>query len=319
MRTIGVLTSGGDSPGMNAALRAVVRKGLFENLRVMGIFRGFSGLVEGKVEELSAKYVGDIMQRGGSKLECARCEEFKKEEGQLKALDTIRNFEIEGLVIIGGDGSFRGALDLSRQGVSTIGIPGTIDNDIPLTDYSIGFDTVVNTVLDAINKLRDTASSHHRVVILEVMGRKSGWIALSAGLAGGADVILIPEVPLDVNKVCSILKRRNAQGKTHSLIILAEGVGHSFDLAKEVSADTGLETRVTILGHLQRGGTPSAFDRILASRLGAFAVDLLLKGESSKMAGIEANEIKSVALEEVLAKKKKIDLKLYELAEIFSK
>ncbi|MDO6354971.1 6-phosphofructokinase [Caloramator sp. CAR-1] len=319
MKTIGVLTSGGDAPGMNAAIRAVVRTGLANGLRVMGIQRGYNGIINGEIFEMTSSSVSDIIQRGGTILRTARSEEFRTEEGRKKAYNVLKVFGIEGLVVIGGDGSFTGAMKLSNEhGVKVVGIPGTIDNDLAYTDYTIGFDTAVNTVLDAINKLRDTSTSHERVSIVEVMGRRCGDIALYAGLAGGAESIIIPEQPYDFNELCRTIIESKAKGKMHSLIILAEGVGGAEDLAKKIEEITGIETRATKLGHIQRGGSPTAFDRILASKMGARAVELLLEGKSQRVVGIRDGKIIDMDIVEALSMKKKSDDYMYELAKILS-
>lgn len=319
MKTIGVLTSGGDAPGMNAAIRAVVRTGLANGLRVMGIQRGYNGIINGEIFEMTSSSVSDIIQRGGTILRTARSEEFRTEEGRKKAYNVLKVFGIEGLVVIGGDGSFTGAMKLSNEhDVKVVGIPGTIDNDLAYTDYTIGFDTAVNTVLDAINKLRDTSTSHERVSIVEVMGRRCGDIALYAGLAGGAESIIIPEQPYDFNELCRTIIESKAKGKMHSLILLAEGVGGAEDLAKKIEEITGIETRATKLGHIQRGGSPTAFDRILASKMGARAVELLLEGKSQRVVGIRDGKIIDMDIVEALSMKKKNDDYMYELAKILS-
>lgn len=318
MKIIGVLTSGGDAPGMNAAIRAVVRTGIYNGMKVLGIIKGFNGLVHGEVQELDMSAVGDILHRGGTILKTARCEEFKTEAGIKKALDVIKALGIEGLIVIGGDGSFRGAMDLSRRGIPTIGLPGTIDNDIACTDYTIGFSTAVNTVIDAINKLRDTASSHERISIVEVMGRNAGDIALYAGIAGGAESIILPEMPFNIDEVCRRIIQGRNRGKQHSIIVLAEGVGGALELSKEIADRTGLETRATILGHIQRGGSPTAFDRILASRMGAKAVELLKQGIGNRVVAIRDNHIVDFDIEEALAMKRSFNQELYQLAQILS-
>lgn len=318
MKIIGVLTSGGDAPGMNAAIRAVVRTGIYNGMKVLGIIKGFNGLVHGEVQELDMSAVGDILHRGGTILKTARCEEFKTEAGIKKALDVIKTLGIEGLIVIGGDGSFRGAMDLSRRGIPTIGLPGTIDNDIACTDYTIGFSTAVNTVIDAINKLRDTASSHERISIVEVMGRNAGDIALYAGIAGGAESIILPEMPFNIDEVCRRIIQGRNRGKQHSIIVLAEGVGGALELSREIAERTGLETRATILGHIQRGGSPTAFDRILASRMGTKAVELLKQGIGNRVVAIRDNHIVDFDIEEALAMKRSFDQELYQLAQILS-
>ncbi|MGB9662201.1 MAG: 6-phosphofructokinase [Moorellaceae bacterium] len=314
MKIIGVLTSGGDAPGMNAAVRAVVRKAQKMQMEVIGIARGYAGLIQGDFRRLDSGSVADTIHRGGTILLTARSEEFLTEAGRARALENARREGIEGLIVIGGDGSFRGALHLHRKGFPVIGVPATIDNDIPGTDYTIGFDTALNTAVEAINKIRDTATSHERIFIVEVMGRASGQLALAAGLAGGAESILIPERPIDFDEVVSRLERGRQRGKLHSIIVVAEGVGSAIEVSREIARRTKLESRVTILGHIQRGGTPTAFDRILASRLGARAVELLAAGASGRMVGLRENRIMDVELEVVLHQKKEIDQEVYDLA-----
>lgn len=318
MKTIAILTSGGDAPGMNAAIRAVVRMGLDKGLKVMGIQRGYSGLINGEIFEMNRHSVSDIIQKGGTILRTARCEEFKTEKGREKAAKVLKVFGIDGLVVIGGDGTFTGAKFLSKLGVSTVGIPGTIDNDLAYTDYTLGFDTALNTVLDAINKLRDTSSSHERVSIVEVMGRNCGDIALFAGIAGGAESVIVPEKGYDLNDLCRMILEGKLRGKMHNLIILAEGIGGANTLADQVQEITGIETRATILGHIQRGGSPSAFDGILASRMGARAVEVLLEGKSSRVIGIRGGQITDDDIDEALAMPRKFDDKLYEIARALS-
>jgi 6-phosphofructokinase 1 len=318
MKTIGVLTSGGDAPGMNAAIRAVVRSAIFKDCKVLGIKTGYNGLINACIEEMDVSSVADIIHRGGTILRTARSEAFRTEEGRKKALNVINVLGIEGIVVIGGDGSFRGAQKLSELGVPTIGLPGTIDNDLGYSDYSIGFDTAVNTAIDAISKIRDTSTSHGRVNIIEVMGRRCGGIALSCGLAGGAESVIIPEVAYDVDEICRKIINGKNRGKLHNIIILAEGVGGPMELSKTIEEKTGMETRATILGHIQRGGSPTAFDRILASKMGAKAVDLLLKGKKNLAIGIKGNEIFSMDIEEALKVERQIDLESYELAKILS-
>lgn len=318
MRTIGVLTSGGDAPGMNAAIRAVVRAGLDRGFRVMGIQRGYSGLLNGEIFEMNRHSVSDIIHRGGTILKTARCEEFKKEEVRKKAAQILKVFGIDGLVVIGGDGSFTGARLLSELGVKTIGIPGTIDNDLSYTQYTLGFDTALNTVLDAINKLRDTSTSHERISIVEVMGRNCGDIALYAGLAGGAESIILPEKGYNLDDVCKTILDGKLKGKIHNLIIVAEGVGGANDLAEKIEDITGIETRATILGHIQRGGSPSAFDRILASRMGARAVELLAEGKTARVIGTEGGEIIDLDTNEALAIKRPFNENLFEVARALS-
>lgn len=315
MQKIGVLTSGGDAPGMNAAIRAVVRRGLAMGMEVIGVRRGYAGLISGDFVPLSLSSVGDIIQRGGTILRTARCDLMLEPEGPLEAVVQARSAALEGLVVIGGDGSFRGALKLTTLGLPAVGVPGTIDNDIPGTDLTIGFDTAVNTCLDAIRKIRDTATSHDRTFVLEVMGRHSGWIALAAGLAGGAESILIPEFPVSIDEVINRLKRGDERGKRHSLIIVAEGAGQGFKIGEEIKARTGFDTRVTVLGHIQRGGAPSAVDAMLASRLGARAAELLREGRGGLFVGQLNNEVVAQSLENVLDKHRTVPHELVELAE----
>ncbi|OIJ10953.1 6-phosphofructokinase [Anaerobacillus arseniciselenatis] len=318
MKRIGVLTSGGDSPGMNAAIRAVVRKAIYHDVEIFGVYYGYAGLISGQIEKLEIGSVGDIIHRGGTMLYTARCEEFKTIEGQKKAIEQLNKFGIEGLVVIGGDGSFQGAKKLTEHGFPCVGVPGTIDNDIPGTDFTIGFDTALNTIIEAIDKIRDTATSHERTYVIEVMGRDAGDLALWAGLADGAETILIPEENYEMDDVIARLKRGHARGKKHSIIIVAEGVGSGIDIGKEIQEQTKLETRVTVLGHIQRGGSPTAADRVLASRLGAKAVELLLEGQAGKMVGIESNELVSHDIDDALAKKHAVDQRMYQLSKELS-
>ncbi|WP_101844625.1 6-phosphofructokinase [Halobacillus sp. Marseille-P3879] len=318
MKKIGVLTSGGDSPGMNAAIRAVVRKAIYHNVEVYGIEHGYQGLIDGSIKKMELGSVGDIIQRGGTMLYSARCEEFKTEEGQEKGIQQLKKHGIEGLIVIGGDGSFKGAKKLTEKGYPCIGVPGTIDNDIPGTDFTIGFDTALNTVIDAIDKIRDTATSHERTYVIEVMGRDAGDLALWAGLADGAESIIIPEMDDEFDEVIERLKRGHERGKKHSIIIVAEGVTSGVDFSKRVEEATDLETRVTVLGHTQRGGSPSASDRVLASRLGAYAVDLLMHGKAGCMVGIENNVLVDHDILEVLNRDHSIDLDMYRLSKELS-
>ncbi|MGI6097478.1 MAG: 6-phosphofructokinase [Dethiobacteria bacterium] len=318
MQRIGVLTSGGDAPGMNAAVRAVVRKGFYHGLTVYGIERGFSGLINEEYRVMDRGSVADIIHRGGTILHTARCPEFLISEGQNKALHFIERLKLDGLVVIGGDGSFRGCMALVDAGVPVIGVPATIDNDIAGCEHSIGFDTAVNTVTDAINKVRDTATSHERIYVIEVMGRDTGYIALSAGLAGGAESILIPEIPFDLDDICERLRRGINRGKRHSIILVAEGAASALKIGAEIKSRMEMETRVTILGHIQRGGTPTAFDRMLASRLGAHAVDLLMNKRSGLMVTLNDNNLQDIPFDEVLRGKKELCVELFELAKILA-
>lgn len=317
MRRIGVLTSSGDAPGMNAAIRAVVRKAVYHGVEVMGIRRGFAGLIEADIQPVGLGSAGEIIHRGGTVLRTARSEEFKTREGRAKAGQNVERFELQGLVVIGGGGSFQGALALHREyGLPVVGIPATIDNDVSGTDYCIGFDTAVNPVLDAINKIRDTATSHERTFVIEVMGRDTGFIALSAGLAGGAESILIPEEPFSIQDVCDKLRRGQRRGKQHSIIVVAEGAASGVEIGQLVKEHSGLDTKVAILGHIPVSAT--AFDRILASRLGAHAVQLLMSGSTSRMVGMVDGQIVDSNLEQATAGKKPIDRDLYRLAAVLS-
>lgn len=318
MKRIGVLTSGGDSPGMNAAIRAVVRKAMYHDLEVYGVYHGYAGLIAGNIEKLELGSVGDIIHRGGTKLYTARCPEFKTLEGQMKGIEQLKKFGIEGLVVVGGDGSYQGAKKLTEHGFPCVGVPGTIDNDIPGTDFTIGFDTALNTVIDAIDKIRDTATSHERTYVIEVMGRHAGDIALWAGLADGAETILVPEVEYDMEDIIARLKRGHDRGKKHSIIIVAEGVGSAIEFGKKIEDATEFDTRVTVLGHVQRGGSPSAFDRVLASRLGARAVELLIEGKGGRCVGIQSNKLVDHDIIEALAQKHTIDEDMYRLSKELS-
>ena len=319
MKRIAVLTSGGDSPAMNAAIRAVVRIGLEKGIKVFGVHRGYNGLINGELYEMDRQSVSDIIQRGGTILRTARSDEFKTPEGREKALNVIKVLKIDGVVVIGGDGSFRGADLLSDLGVPTVGIPGTIDNDLAYTDYTIGFDTAINTALDAINKIRDTSSSHERVSVIEVMGRNCGDLALFSAIAGGAEQVIIPEMPITIEDICENIFNGKRCGKLHNIIILAEGVGGAQKLAKNIEKITGIETRATVLGYIQRGGSPSAFDRILASRMGGKAVDVLLEGKSARVIGIKDNKVIDMDIKEALSMKKEFNSDLYNLSVNLSK
>ncbi|OED32084.1 6-phosphofructokinase [Planococcus maritimus] len=318
MKKIGVLTSGGDSPGMNAAVRAVVRKGIFHGVEVAGVYYGYQGLINGDIKDLQAGDVGDIIQRGGTKLYSARCDEFRTEEGQLKAIEQMKKNGIEGLVVIGGDGSYRGAMALTKRGFPSIGVPGTIDNDIPGTDYTIGFDTALNTVIEAIDKIRDTATSHERTFIIEVMGRDAGDLAVWAGLAGGAETILIPEAPFDIEDMLERLESGRKRGKKHSIIIVAEGVMSGGELAELISGKTDVETRVSVLGHIQRGGTPTARDRVLGSLFGARAVEVLLEGKGGLAIGMKNHQVVDYDMTTAFEKDHDADMSLYELSKELS-
>ena len=307
IQTIGVLTSGGDAPGMNAAIRAVVRQAISKGKKVKGIRRGYTGLIAEDIVDMEAKDVSDIIQRGGTILQTARCPEFRTEEGQKLGAEMCRKHGIEGIIVIGGDGSFRGAQKLAAQGINTIGIPGTIDLDISCTDYTIGFDTAVNTAMEAIDKIRDTATSHERCSIIEVMGRDAGYIALWCGLANGAEQVLIPEkYDFDEQKIVNNIIANRKRGKRHYIIINAEGIGHSTSLARRIEAATGMETRATILGHMQRGGSPTCKDRVYASTMGAYAVDLLCEGKSNRIVAYKDGKFVDFDVDEALAMEKHI-------------
>ncbi|MCG8514812.1 MAG: 6-phosphofructokinase [Halanaerobiales bacterium] len=316
---------------MNAAIRSVVRTGLYHDLEVVGVMRGYAGLIEADFRTMDRNSVSDIIQRGGTVLLSARCDEFMTVEGRQKALRNMQENGIEGLVVIGGDGSFRGAEKINLElGIPAIGIPGTIDNDLAGTDYTIGYDTAMNTILDAINKIRDTATSHERTFVIETMGRDNGFLTVMTGLASGAEAILIPEMEFDLQEICDKLIARQQRGKQHNLILVAEGIAADFQTnpdAKEsvaysigriIAERTGQETRVIILGHLQRGGSPTALDRIIASRMGARAVELLLAGQKNKMVGFCDNEIVTHDLSEILNTRKDINMELYSLGHILS-
>ena len=317
---IGVLTSGGDAPGMNAAIRAVVRCGIDAGMEVYGIKRGFDGRLDGEIEQMSLSSVGDILHRGGTVLKTARSERFSTEEGVKRAKVILGTFGIDALVVIGGDGSMRGALELSKLGVNLMCLPGTIDNDLAYTDFTIGFDTAVNTVLDAISKVRDTSFAHERNTIIEVMGRHCGDIALYSGVGGGAEAVLIPEIEADVNRICRKILQGAARGKLNSIIINAEGSGISSDkLAKEIAAVTGRETRIVVLSYLQRGGVPTLDDRLLASQSGAKAVELIKTGIRNKAIGTVSGKIQAFEIEGALNEKCEFNHELYELIDVLSK
>lgn len=318
MKKIAILTSGGDSPGMNPAIRAVVRTCVYNGVRVFGIKFGYDGLIKGDIFEMNISSVADIIQKGGTILGSARSKEFMTKEGQEKALKVLKEYEIEGLVVLGGDGSFRGANVLSEYGIKTIAIPCTIDNDMGYTDYTIGFLTSVNTVIDAISKLRDTSSSHGRANILEVMGRKCGDIALYSGVSGGAESIIVPEKKFDLDKVCNKIISGRKRGKLHHIIVLTEGILSPYELKKQIQEKTNIDTRVTVLGHIQRGGTPSSLDRIIASEMGNKAVKLLIEGKTSIALAYRNNFVVDVSIEEAVNSKKTFNNELYEIADELS-
>lgn len=319
IKTIGVLTSGGDAPGMNAAIRAVVRTGIYNGFKVLGVKKGYNGLICGDIFEMDSRSVSDIVHRGGTMLRTARCLEFKTEDGVKKAVSMAKVFRLDALVVIGGDGSFRGARDLSKFGLPVIGIPGTIDNDIGCSEYTIGYDTALNTVQDAMDKIRDTAYSHERCSVLEVMGRHAGYIALNIGIACGAEVVLLPEMPFDFdNKILKpIIEGRN-RGKKQYSVIVAEGVGGAIEIAKKIEEVTGIESRATILGHLQRGGSPTVKDRVMASRMGAHATEILKKGIINRIIAVKDSKVVDIEINEALAIEKQIDNNMVELSKILS-
>ena len=315
IKTIGVLTSGGDAPGMNAAIRAVVRKALSRGLKVKGIYKGYNGLLNEEIKDMTARDVSDIISRGGTVLYTARCAEFRTPEGQARGAEVCRKHGIDGLVVIGGDGSFAGAQKLAALGINTIGIPGTIDLDIACTEYTIGFDTAVNTAMEAIDKVRDTSTSHERCSIIEVMGRDAGYLALWCGIANGAEKILMPEEhDYDEEKIIEDIQESRKRGKKNYIIINAEGVGDSMNMAKRIEEATGMETRATILGHMQRGGSPTCKDRVYASIMGAKAVDLLLEGKTNRVVGYKHGEYVDFDIDEALGMTKGIPAYQYEIA-----
>jgi len=316
MKTIGVLTSGGDAPGMNAAVRAVVRTALENDMRVLGVMNGYEGLMNGDVIEMNLRTVSNIIQRGGTILHSARSEEFRTERGQERAAEMCRRLGIEGLVVIGGDGSFRGAQALSKYGVNCVGVPGTIDNDIACTDYTIGYDTAMNTVMEMVDRVRDTTESHSRCSVIEVMGRSAGYIALYSGIAVGATTILVPEFEYDFElDVIDKMRKTISTGKRHFVVIVAEGCGNATEMARLIQEKTGVESRATILGHVQRGGSPTVRDRVLASRMGNYAARFL-RDESNKscVVAVKEDEIVSFPIDEALAMTKEIDLDTYRMA-----
>lgn len=318
IKRIGVLTSGGDAPGMNPAIRAVVKAGMKNNIEVYGIYDGYRGLVEGKIEKLDNHSVNDIINRGGTFLGSARLPEFKDEKVRQVALEQLKKFGIEAIVTIGGDGTYMGALRLTEMGINCIGIPGTIDNDIASSDYTVGFDTALNTAVEAVDKLRDTSNSHQRCSIVEVMGRYCGDVAIATAVATGAELVVTPETGFDLQKVLDTAKRCHDMNKRHALFIFTEHITDVYELAKKVEAYSGFETRATVLGYIQRGGSPTANDRILAARLGAKAVELLMNDEGGKCLGIINNEITAINIEEALAMKKRTLSYMADLVELLS-
>ena len=317
IKTIGVLTSGGDAPGMNAAIRAVVRRGLSSGLNVKGIYKGYNGLLNEEIVDMTARDVSDTIERGGTILYTARCAEFRTEEGQKLGAEICRKHGIDGIVVIGGDGSFNGACKLANLGINTIGLPGTIDQDIACTDYTIGFDTAINTAMEAIDRIRETSNSHERVSVVEVMGRSAGYIALWCSIANGAEQILIPEkFDNDYDRLMGIIKSNREAGMTHQVIVNAEGIGHSYGLAKRIEEETGIETRATILGHMQRGGSPTARDRVYASVMGAYAIDVIEQGKKNRLIGYKNGRVYDVDVDEAFAMTKDINDYEYEVAGI---
>ena len=319
IHTIGVLTSGGDAPGMNAAIRAVVRRAIISGRKVKGIKKGYTGLLNEEIVDMDVTSVSDIIQRGGTVLYTARCKEFVTPEGQKEGAEICRKHGIDGLIVIGGDGSFRGAQKLAALGINTVGIPGTIDLDIACTDYTIGFDTAVNTAMEAIDKVRDTSTSHERCSIIEVMGRNAGYLALWCGIANGAEDILLPErYDYDEQKLIDNIINNRKKGKKHHIIVNAEGIGHSASMAKRIEAATGVETRATILGHMQRGGSPTCRDRVYASMMGAYAVDLLCAGKSNRVVAYKNGAFVDYDIDEALAMKKDISAYEFEVSRTLS-
>ncbi len=318
MKRIGVLTSGGDAPGMNAAIRAVTRTALYKGMEVVGIRRGYNGLINGDVFDMNVRSVSSIIQRGGTLLFTARCPEFKTEEGLQKAVQACKEMGIEGLAVIGGDGSYRGAGDLSARGIPCIGIPGTIDNDISSTDYTIGYDTAMNTVVQMVDKLRDTAHSHDRCSVVEVMGRHAGYIALNTAIACGATEVLCPERDYNLDDVVAKMLRTRKTGKQNFIIIVAEGIGKSDEIAKYIEDKTGIESRATILGHVQRGGSPTVRDRVLASQMGYYAVNLLEQGIGNRVIGIRGDKLVDYDIHEALKMKKPFEDALYDISGIIN-
>ena len=318
MKTIGILTSGGDAPGMNAAVRAVVRTAIANGMTVKGIMRGYNGLIENDIVDLNARSVSDIIGRGGTMLYTARSPRFREEEGILEGVKTCKEHGIEGVVVIGGDGSFRGARDLSLHGIPCVGIPGTIDNDIACTEYTIGFDTAMNTAMEMVDKIRDTSQSHDRCSIVEVMGRNAGHLALQCGVAVGAASIVVPEVPITMDEIVEKIRRMQKTGKRHFIIVVAEGVGKVDEMAKHIESTTGIVSRATVLGHVQRGGNPSVRDRVVATQLGHAAVELLREGKGNRVVGIKDNKVVDYDIYEALNMTKDLDMEMYNIANITS-
>ncbi len=336
MKKIGILTSGGDSQGMNNAIRAVTRTAIAEGMTVMAIKNGYQGLIDGDIEEMNVRSVSNILNRGGTVLETARCLEFKEEAGVLKAVKTCKDFGIEGLVVLGGDGSFRGGRDMTLHGIPTVGIPCTIDNDIACSDYTIGFDTAVNVAMEAADKLRDTATSHHRCSVIEVMGRNAGWVAVDVGIAAGATYTLVPEVPFTMEDICNKLRKGEAAGKKNFMLVVSEGIfanvkkntNYTYlsglgltdveSFAKAIQEISGVETRATVLGHIQRGGSPTARDRYIATEMGYRCVQLLKEGKSDRVVVMKDNKITDMDILEGLSMTKEFDVERYNIANAVS-
>ena len=319
LKSIAVMTSGGDSPGMNAAIRAVTRTALHAGVKVWGINGGYHGLLDEEMFEMNSKSVSDIIQRGGTFLGTARCKRFTTVEGRQLGYKNLKDRGIQGLVVIGGDGSLRGASQLSKEtGIPIVGLPGTIDNDVWGSDYTIGCDTAANTVIDAINKLRDTASAHRRVIVLEVMGRNSGWLAMTTGISGGAEYILVPEEEYDMDEICADMKESYDKGKRYILVVVAEGAGKGFDISQQIVERTGLDTRVSKLGHIQRGGSPSVIDRVKASQLGENAALAIIYGLSDIVFGFDRGHVVSINLHDAVNNKKKLNPELMRLAKVLA-
>lgn len=319
IKTVGVLTSGGDAPGMNPAIRAVVRRAIYHGMAVKGIKRGYNGLIEDDIVDMNLRSVSEIIHRGGTILYTARSKEFMTEDGQNKAVETCKRHGIDALIVIGGDGSFRGCRALAAKGIKCIGIPGTIDNDIACSDYTIGYDTALNTAMEMIDKLRDTTQSHERCSVVEVMGRHSGYLAINTGIATGALCILIPEKSFNVERdILSRMRETQAQGKKNFLILVAEGVGQVFKIAEEIQRKTGIETRATVLGHVQRGGSPSLRDRVMASQMAVKAVELLANDKYNRIIGMKYDRIVDFDIEDALSMEKELDPHLIEVAKVIS-
>lgn len=318
LKNIAILTSGNDCPGLNAAIRAVVRTTRHMDVRIWGVRNGFKGLLKDQIDEMTPRTVGDIIQRGGTVLGTARCPEFMDEENRKVGLENLQKRGIEGLIVIGGAGSLAGALELSRLGINVVGIPGTIENDVWGTDYTIGSDTAANTVVDAINKLRDTACAHRRIILIEVMGKTSGWLAMTTGIAGGAEFVLVPEAKYNMDSMCTEIRQDYEAGKRYSIIVVSEGAGSAVALGKEVGEKTGIDTRVTVLGHIQRGGSPTVQDRINASLLGEKAAIGLLNGETGVMYGLDTGTVVEIPLEDAATNTKTLDPEFIRLSKVLA-